>query len=117
MAIPEAKPFADFIMKIVNTCISKGSLRHRKFRNFLEEAHAEFPDLSKMQQVRWLSCSKVFAQFFGIHKEIDQFLRSCSPSIIFEQFSDIEWLQKLAFFTDLSQKLAVLNLNLQGNLI
>lgn len=110
--IPEAVFFADKVMKIVNKCISSGATRHRLFRKFLEDCESDMNDLVKMQQVRWLSCASVFAKFLSGIEAIKQFLQSVN--LEFEELNDNLWIQKLAFLSDLTGKMATLNKNLQG---
>lgn len=63
LGIKSAKPFADFVMHVINKCISAGALRHRLLREFLKDNESDINDLPKMAQVRWLSCEKVFNSF------------------------------------------------------
>lgn len=112
--IPCAKKMADKVMIIVNKCISSGALRCRKFQSFLEENDAAVKSIPKMQQVRWLSVFKTFKSFLPIIPEIDTFLKSQSPPIIFEELSNFVWIEQLSFFTDLTFHFSELNLKLQG---
>lgn len=113
-SIPEAKIYADKVMTIINKCISAGALRCRQFEAFLNENNSEIRKLSKMQQVRWLSVNKTFKQFLPIIHLVDQFLQSQKTKIVFEELTDQEWIQNLAFFTDLTSQFATLNKKLQG---
>ena len=113
MGIPEAKKFADFIMKIVNLLISGSSLRHRQFNNFLNETEHEIHNLSKMNQVRWLSIEKTLNQFLKIVNEIKLFLKSLKNSIEFPELDHPQWLCDLAFFADLTSIMGNLNRKLQ----
>ena len=65
---------ADNVMNIINKLVSRGALKHRQFRLLLEENNSIISDLSKMQQVRWLSCQKVFNQFMTILDLIKDFV-------------------------------------------
>ena len=112
--IPNAKTYADLIMKLVNKCVAAGALRHRRFKKYLEDTDADFSDLTKMQQVRWLSCEKVFKQFFAMRTEIFEFLQQECPEFDCQQFLEPDWIEKLAFMTDITSHLAGLNRNLQG---
>ena len=86
IGIPSAKKFADDIMKLVNKCVSSGALRHRQFREFLDEKDSEISDISRMQQVRWLSCEKVFRQFFFQLGWISSIFCNKNVLIIMRQF-------------------------------
>ena len=55
LGISSAKNFADNVMKIVDKIVYAGYLRHRKFKALVEETDSCFSNLSKIQQVRWLS--------------------------------------------------------------
>ena len=111
--IPEAKAFTDGVMKIVNKAISAGATKHRQFRNFLSENDSSICDLSKMQQVRWLSSSKTFDQFFQTYDLIKSFFSQ--QNITVPELDDPKWIEKLAFFRDLTSKMSGLNIKLQGN--
>lgn len=112
--IRSAKPFADTVMKIINKTISAGATRHRQFREFLVENESETADLSKMQQVRWLSTEKTFSKLLPIVDKVKEFLES--RGVFFEELGDEKWIEDLCFFTDLTQKLGTLNKSLQGEL-
>lgn len=112
--ISSAKPFADTVMKIINKTISSGATRHRQFREFLVENESEAADLSKMQQVRWLSTEKTFAKLLPIVETVKKFLES--HGVFFDELSDEKWIEDLCFFADLTQKLGNLNRSLQGEM-
>ena len=112
LGISSAKPMADQVMSIINKVISGGALKHRLFRKFLNENGAPISDLTKMQQVRWLSCRKVFNDFILILPEIREFAKE--NKINLDHMHDDIWLSDLAFFTDLTDHFAELNLKLQG---
>ena len=59
----------DPVISIVNYIRSHG-LKHRQFRDFLEEMNAEFPDLPYHTSVRWLSYGKILSRFFELRTEI-----------------------------------------------
>lgn len=115
MGIPEAKKFSDFVMKIVNLLISGSSLKHRQFKNFLEQTNSELDSISKMNQVRWLSVEKTLNQFIKVVGEIKLFLNSMKRPIEIPELSDVSWLGDLAFFADLTAIMGELNRKLQSN--
>lgn len=112
LGIKSAKPFADFVMHVINKCISAGALRHRLLREFLKENESDIYDLPKMAQVRWLSCDKVFTKFNSSFELIKEFLNQQGVEI--KELNNVEFQEKLCFFTDLTKLLADLNRSLQG---
>ena len=91
--------------------------RHRRFITFLDELNAEFSDLPLYTNVRWLSAGKVLQHFFGLRKEILSFLQTeqLSETQMYQtQLCDKNFLCSLAFLTDITMHLNVLNLRLQG---
>ena len=92
------------------------SQRHHLFVSFLKELDAEFSDLPLYTSIRWLSAGKVLKHFFGLRKEISFFEdRLMDSTNTFQaQLRSIEFLCGLAFLTDMTNHLNVLNLNLQG---
>lgn len=112
LGIKSAKPFADFVMHVVNKCTAAGALGHRLLKEFLEENEAEINDLPKMAQVRWLSCEKVFSAFNSSFNMIKEFLKEQGVSI--EKLNNLKFQEELCFFTDLTKHLASFNRSLQG---
>ncbi|XP_029160323.1 general transcription factor II-I repeat domain-containing protein 2-like [Nylanderia fulva] len=91
-------------------------LSHRKFQHFLEEHNATYTDLPLYCEVRWLSAGKCLEKFFAIRKEIFLFLQEISVAKCDEYkffLEDLEFLSELAFITDLTNHLNILNLKLQ----
>ncbi|UYV63640.1 hypothetical protein LAZ67_2005138 [Cordylochernes scorpioides] len=87
-------------------------LNQRQFSLFLTELESEYLGLSYYTEVRWLSCSKVLKQFWGLKEEICQFLITKNQDITL--FSDQVWLQDFSFMVDITKHLSDLNLKLQG---
>ncbi|XP_072389291.1 general transcription factor II-I repeat domain-containing protein 2A-like [Diabrotica undecimpunctata] len=93
------------------------SLLHRQLKQFLVETEAEYGDLLMYNHVRWLSAGKCMERFFAIRKVIPAFLNkyvSSDTTELEEKFKDPEFLRQLAFITDLTNHLNMLNLSLQG---
>ena len=106
------------VVKMVNLIRGGNkSQRHQRFVSFLDELNAEFSDLPLYTSIRWLSASKVLTHFFGLRKEILSFFEEElmeSTNTFQAQLRSIEFLCNLAFLTDMTNHLNVLNLNLQG---
>ena len=106
------------VVKMVNLIRGGNkSQRHPRFISFLDELDAEFRDLPLYTSIRWLSAGKVLKHFFGLRKEILSFFEEQlmdSTNTFQVQLRSIEFLCGLAFLTDMTHLLNVLNLNLQG---
>ncbi|PNF19089.1 hypothetical protein B7P43_G10815 [Cryptotermes secundus] len=92
------------------------SLTHRKFLTLLEEMDSAYGDLLLHTEVRWLSRGKCLVRFFELRHEIATFLREevTNSAELQNDLEDVEFLRNLAFLTDITQHLNVLNLQLQG---
>lgn len=99
------------VIKIVNS-IRASPLRHRQFREFIEDMNTEFEDVEFYNQVRWLSRGNVLKRVFSLRVEILAFLHDHDRE--HHQLCDEVWLTKLAFLTDITKHLNDLNLKLQG---
>lgn len=89
--------------------------RHRAFIAFLDNVDAEYGDISLYCEVRWLSAGNCLQQFFGLRNEILAFLTNENIGHEYqEKLKDLEFLNILAFLTDLTSHLNTLNLKLQG---
>ena len=62
----------DPVISIVNYIRSHG-LKHRQFRDFLEEINAEFHDLPYHTSVRWLSNGKSLSRFLSFELKLKYF--------------------------------------------
>jgi len=106
------------VLKITNLIRGGNrSLNHRNFIKYLEELDCEYCDLLLHTDVRWLSRGKCLERFFGLRKEILNFLKTniTTDTTYFEnQLVDKQFLCSLAFLTDIYQHLNKLNLRLQG---
>ena len=105
------------VVKMVNLIRGGNkSQRHRRFVSFLDELNAELGDLPLYTSIRWLSAGKVLTHFFGLRKEILSFFEEElmeSTNTFQAQLRSIEFLCDLAFLTDMTNHLNVLNLYLQ----
>lgn len=88
------------------------SLTHRKFLTLLEEMDSPYGDLLLHTEVRWLSRGKCLVRFFELRHEIATFLREevTNSAELQNDLEDVEFLRNLAFLTDITQHLNVLNL-------
>ena len=105
------------VVKMVNLIRGGNkSQRHRRFVSFLDELNAELGDLPLYTSIRWLSAGKVLTHFFGLRKEILSFFEEElmeSTNTFQAQLRSIKFLCDLAFLTDMTNHLNVLNLYLQ----
>ena len=106
--------FAD-VMKDVVQCVnyirSRG-LNHRQFKAFLEELDADYPDVVYFSAVRWLSRAATLKRFWNLREEIKLFMINKQQAVAY--LSDDDWLNDIAFLTDITQHLSELNVKLQG---
>lgn len=99
------------IIKAINFIRSR-SLNHRQFQAFLKELEAEFKDIIYYTAVRWLSCGLILKRFYILRKEICEFLSMKNYEDVL--YFDDKFFQKLAFYTDLTNHINLLNISLQG---
>ncbi|EZA59651.1 General transcription factor II-I repeat domain-containing protein 2B, partial [Ooceraea biroi] len=105
------------VTKIINAV--KGGhkfLTHRKFQLFLQENNAVYTDIPLYCPVRRFSAAKCLEIFFAIRNEILLFLKEMKNPKFQEYISlleDVAFLSELAFITDMTNKLRLLNLKLQ----
>ena len=91
--------------------------RHRKFIQFIKHLEANYEDVPLFSKIRWLSAGKTLKHFFALRKEILHFLQSETEATTKEyqiQLSDDKFIGSLAFLTDISNHLNMLNLELQS---
>ena len=103
------------IMKEVVPCINyirTRGLNQRQFKFFLEELDTDYPDISYFSLVRWLSRGDTLKRFWSLRNETKSFMESKNQDVAF--LSNVEWLNDLAFLTDVTQHLSKLNKQLQG---
>ena len=85
--------------------------------SFFKEVDAQFSDLPLHTSIRWLNAGKVSKLYFGLRKEILSFFEEQlmhSTNNFQAQLRSIKFLCGLAFLTDMTNHLNVLNLSWQG---
>ena len=90
--------------------------RHRKFIQFIKELEADYEDVPLFSKIQWLSAGKTLKHFFALRKEILYFLQSEKEATTKKyqiQSSDDKFIGSLAFLTDISNHLNMLNVKLQ----
>jgi len=107
----EMQSVMQLVVKVVNFIVSR-ALNHRQFRALLNEYNTEYGDLLMHSEVRWLSRGRVLERFLNLLPQIREFLESKGRREA--ELENPEWVMKLAFLTDITCHLNVLNLQLQG---
>jgi hypothetical protein len=97
----------DEAVKVINSIKSR-PLNDRLFRQLCADLDSENTTLLLHSKVRWLFCGNVMRRLFQPRGEVNFFLRDVSPLTRF--FEDEEWLYRLAYVTDIFQKLNEVNL-------
>lgn len=105
------KEVIDTAFKIANS-IRARSLQRRLFKLQLETGESEHTDLLLHTDVRWLSRGKFLERFQELLPEIISFLHERGDNT--EILRNEKWLCDLAFLTDITNHLNLINLELQG---
>lgn len=98
------------VVKAVNFIRSHG-LKHREFQSFLAEIDAEYGDIPYFCDVRWLSRGEMLKRVFQLKGPIKAFMLKKEKSV--SEFDDPSWVSDLAFCTDITMHLNVLNKKMQ----
>ena len=89
--------------------------RHRKFVQFLNDVNAKYEDVPLYSKIRWLSAGNTLQHFFALRREILFFLQDEVEGM--EKYetllSDEKFIASLAFITDFTSQLNILNKKLQ----
>ncbi|XP_067131976.1 general transcription factor II-I repeat domain-containing protein 2B-like [Centruroides vittatus] len=112
----QLKDVMDKVCKITNLIRGGNrSLTHRKFKTFLDELETEYGDLLLHSNVRWLSVGKCLRRFFTLRKEVHLFLTEIAvDENLTANLVDKNFIYSLAFLTDITNYLNILNKSLQG---
>ena len=106
------------VMAVVVKCVNDiraAALKRREFRQLLNEVDEQYGELLLHTEVRWLSRGKVLARFLDVKDHVYNFL--CEKKMLPEErqkLKDRSWLNDLAFLTDISGQLNMLNKRMQG---
>jgi hypothetical protein len=109
------KSVLDNAVEIVNF-IKERPLNSRLFKLLCNDMGSEYETLIFQTEVRWLSPGKVLMRVFQLSEEIAIFLSEKETSLA-NYFSDVSWLQQLAYLADVFNKLNEFNLSMQGRSI
>lgn len=101
----------DAVVKATNLIRSR-ALNHRCFREFLRLVRNDYSDIPYYTEVRWLSRGALLSRFFDLRKEIKEFLEEIKSPL--PVLANNEWIQDLAFLSDITGHLNSLNQSLQG---
>ncbi|KAE9538508.1 hypothetical protein AGLY_005607 [Aphis glycines] len=100
-----------------NIALSRSSLQHKQFKEFLSQCDSAYSDLLQHNNVRWLSKGRVVERFWNIKEEIKTFLKNVDTE---EAKKHSEFLENnrnivaMAFLNDFLKYLNTLNVELQG---
>ena len=112
---PGLRLVLDDVVHMINT-IKSGSLNTRLFSLLCQELGSDHAALLFHTEVRWLSRGNVI-RIESVKEELSGFFKRVnktrSPEFV-QKLSDSQWLQKLAYFSDIFSRLNLLNLSLQG---
>ena len=104
------------VMGIVNVIRGGNKARkHRKFIQFLNDMNAKYEDVSLYSKIRWLSAGNTLQHFFALRKEILFFLQDEVEGMKKYEtlLSDEKFIASLAFITDFTSQLNILNKKFQ----
>ena len=102
------------VMKNVVQCVNYirvQGLNHRQFKVFLECLDCDYLDVVYFSAVRWLCRAATLKRLCNLRQEIRLFMESKHHNVA---LCDENWLNDLAFITDVTQHLSEVNLKLQG---
>nr|ABF20549.1 transposase [Danio rerio] len=100
----------DEAVKIINL-IKAQPLNARLFHILCDELGAHYKQLLLHTEVRWLSRGRVLSRLFDLREEV--FLSNVQSTLV-QHMSDLSWIARLAYLSDIFERLNALNLSLQG---
>ena len=92
--------------------IKNHALNHRQIQTFLAGLDCEHGDVMYHNEDRWLSRGKVLRRFFRLRKGINEFLKEKGKKEEVILIADSRWLHELAFLSDITEHLNILNMKL-----
>ena len=98
-------------VKIVNL-IESLAMNSRLFSVICNEMGAHFKQLLFHSEVRWLSRGK-FTRLCDLREEVRLFLSEISSPLL-QHMEDMNWVAKLAYLSDIFERINALNTSLQG---
>ncbi|KAL4153497.1 hypothetical protein QTP88_001330 [Uroleucon formosanum] len=110
---PALNQVLECIVNVVNF-IKTRPLKARFFKKLCDDMGAEHSSLLYYSNARWLSRGNVLSRTFELRQEIYIFLKEEGHKYA-NDFSDKNFLIKLAYLCDIFEKLNALNTSLQGN--
>lgn len=99
-------------VKIVNLIKSR-ALNARLFSILCDEMGAHFRQLLLHSEVRWLSRGKVLTRLCDLREEVLLFLAQINSPLV-KHMEDMNWVARLAYLSDIFERINVLNTSLQG---
>ncbi|XP_032376013.1 zinc finger BED domain-containing protein 5-like [Etheostoma spectabile] len=102
----------DEAVKIVNLIKSR-AMNARVFSILCKEMGAHFKQLLLHSEVRWLSRGKVLTRLCDLREEVLLFLAEINSPLV-KHMEDMKWVAKLAYLSDVFEKINTLNICLQG---
>ncbi len=113
--LPSLKQILDVCVKVVNVIWGR-ALNHQLFQLLCEEVGQDHTVLLYHTKVRWLSCGCVLSHMFELQNEIKTFLWKQQQDLS-EHFDSPDFMQALAYLSDVFKMLNELNRSLQGKMI
>uniref|UniRef100_A0A834RDR4 Zinc finger BED domain-containing protein 5 n=1 Tax=Sarcoptes scabiei TaxID=52283 RepID=A0A834RDR4_SARSC len=108
-------PPLDMILEIIINIMNYVKNRQQKakfFKKFTDDLGDESKAVLYYCHSRWLSCKNILKQIFQSQQEIYAFLEEEKQSEYSKHFLDADFLIKLAYLSDLFEKLSELNITL-----
>lgn len=109
----ELKKVLDESVKIVNF-IKTRPQKSREFKILCQDMGSFHVNLLLHTEVRWLSRGNLLARVFELHKELHSFMTE-QKSNFTSLLVDFDWLLKLAYLSDVFEKLNIWNKSMQGS--
>lgn len=110
---PELSAVIKTVIQVINF-IKTRPMKARFFSKLCDDTGAQHSSLLYYSSARWLSLGNSLLRVFELRQEIHIFL-SEDDNVLADMFIDESFLLKLAFLTDIFERLNILNKSLQGN--